>query len=59
MRANTSKLKTFPPVSLWELIDAISKLHIINDCPNQIGMTINNLENPCCSQLTKVGINNC
>ncbi len=59
MRANNNKLGTFPPVTRRDLIDAISKLHVINDCPSQIGMGVNNLENRCCSQLTKRELNNC
>lgn len=59
MRANNNGLKTFAPVSRWELIDAISKLHVINDCPSQLTIALDNLEIPCCSQLTKGGQNNC
>jgi len=57
--SKTNRLKTLPPVSRWELIDAISKLHVINDCPSQLTIAINNLENPYCTQLTKGGQNNC
>jgi hypothetical protein len=57
--SKTNRLKTLPPVSRWELIDAISKLHVINDCPNQLTIAINNLENRCCTQLTKGGRKDC
>ena len=50
----TNRLETLPPVSRWELIDAISKLHVINDCPSQSA-----LENACGNQLTKGDQNDC
>ncbi|WP_144405724.1 hypothetical protein [Aliterella atlantica] len=59
MRTNNKGLKTFPPVSRWELIDAISKLHVINDCPSQLTIAIDNSSNPCCNQLTKGSLNDC
>ncbi len=59
MASKTNKLKTLPPVSRWELIDAISKLHVINDCPNQLIKAINNSSNRCCNQLTKGGQKDC
>jgi len=59
MASTNNKLKTLPPVSRWELIDAISKLHVINDCPSQLGIAVNNLENRCCNQLTKGGQKGC
>ena len=55
----TNRLKALPPVSRWELIDAISKLHVINDCSSQLGIAVNNYENPCCNQLTKGGQKSC
>ena len=55
----TNRLETLPPVSRWELIDAISKLHVINDCPSQLGIAVNNSSNPCCNQLTKGGQKEC
>ncbi len=57
--AKNNRRKKLPPVSRWELIDAISKLHVINDCPSQLRIAVNNSENPCCNQLTKGGQNNC
>ncbi len=33
-----NKLKALPPVSRGELIDPISKLYVINDCLNQLGI---------------------
>ncbi len=52
--AKNNKRKKLPPVSRWELIDAISKLHVIDDCPSQSA-----LENPCGNQLTKSGQDDC
>ncbi len=59
MASKNNKLKTLPPVSRWELIDAISKLHVINDCPDQLTIALDNSSNPCCNQLTKGGQNDC
>lgn len=59
MRANNKGLKTFSPVSRWELIDAISKLHVINDCPSQLTIALDNSSNHCCNQLTKGGQKDC
>lgn len=57
--SKTNTLKTLPPVSRWELIDAISKLHVINDCPSQLGIAVNNSSIRCCNQLTKIGQKDC
>lgn len=59
MASNHNRLKTLPLVSCWELIDAISKLHVINDYPSQLTIAIDKLEIPCCNQLTESGQNNC
>lgn len=59
MASENNKRKKLPPVSRWELIDAISKLHVINDCPSQLEIAVNNSENHCCNQLTKSGRKNC
>lgn len=57
--SKTNERKALPPVSRWELIDAISKLHVINDCPSQLGIAVNNSSNRCCNQLTKGSQKNC
>ncbi len=57
--SKTNRLKALPPVSRWELIDAISKLHLINDCPSQLGVAINNSSIRCCNQLKKGGQKTC
>lgn len=59
MKGNNKKSKASLPVSHWELIDAISKLHVINDCPKQLTIASDNLEIPCGNQLTKGGQNDC
>ncbi|MBD2305671.1 hypothetical protein H6G17_09090 [Chroococcidiopsis sp. FACHB-1243] len=37
-----------PPVTRWELIDAISKLYVIRDDPNQLKKTLNKPRKPYC-----------
>lgn len=59
MGASNNGLKTFPPGSRWDLIDAISQLHLINDRPSQLGIGVNNSSIGCCNQLTKGSRNNC
>ena len=57
--SKTNRLKALLPVSRWELIDAISKLHVIDDCPNQLIKAINNSSIRCCNQLIKGGQKDC
>ena len=59
MELNSNSLKTFSSVTRWELINAISKLHVINDRFSQLRMSVNNVEIRCCTQLTKGGQNSC
>ncbi|WP_317111506.1 hypothetical protein [Chroococcidiopsis sp. SAG 2025] len=37
-----------PPVTRWELIDAISKLYVIRDDPSQLPKSLNKLKKPYC-----------
>lgn len=45
------------PVTRLELIDAIAKLHVINDRSLQLRKSLNNSETRCCNRLRQLGEN--
>ncbi|WP_317112414.1 hypothetical protein [Chroococcidiopsis sp. SAG 2025] len=48
---NSESQNSKPPVTRWELIDAIAKLHVIQDDCSQLRTLLNNPQKPCCTKM--------